>query len=162
MHACMYACLFGRVLPGAKILLPSNAPLSKYRRSDGTMSMCAVVNAWAGSCSKNNNGWFIGIPHGCTLPGVRTRLLHCSQLEFIANPCVRFWPYSKHFFLSTQADVKITTHDGSQKRCGPAASQQKMWPSITFPHSCVLAKRNALDVKRELRRRGAQARKTEP
>ena len=48
MHVCVYACMFRRVLPGAKISLPSNAPFSKYGRDDGTMSVYAVANASVG------------------------------------------------------------------------------------------------------------------
>ena len=48
VYACMHVCMYCRVLPGAKILLPSNAPSSKYRRNDGTMSVYAVANASVG------------------------------------------------------------------------------------------------------------------
>ena len=47
-EVCMYVCMFRRVLPGTKILLPFNAPFSKYRRNDGTMTVCAVANASVG------------------------------------------------------------------------------------------------------------------
>ena len=48
MYGCMHVRMFSRVLPGAKILSPSNAPSSKYRRNDGTMTVCAVANASVG------------------------------------------------------------------------------------------------------------------